>query len=180
MSAAREGERTRSIARATRHDERMNGQAAAIDRAVASRQSVGSAWTLPCSRGGGFRVQLVVTSRGAFGQPCEGSTRNTAAPRRTPSRRGLPCAWQARGLVDGMCRSGFASRYCRKRCTRVRGYRRSMTVELSYDSFVDFRTWFSRTQWENVASRRRGSVQGTEKRFCGDRGERRAYILNRE
>ena len=166
----------------------MNGQAAAIDRAVASRQSDGSAWTLPCSRGGGFRVQLVVTSKGAFGQPCEGSTQNTAAPRRNAEQAGVPMrvARARAGRRDVSIRirepspSPSPPRHCRKRCTRVRGYRRSMTVELSCDSFIDFMTWFSRTHWEKVASRRRGSVQGTEKRFCGDRGERRAYILNRE
>ena len=178
----------------------MNGEAVAIDRAVASRQSDGSACTLPCRGGGEFRVQLVVTSKGAFGHPCEASTRKTAAPRRTPSRRaahlsapalgyetkgtisrrGPSARGNARRMIDGMRQRGLARRHCGKTGTRVRGYRRSMTVELSCDSFVDFVTWFSHTQWEKVASRRRGFVQERAKRFCGDRGERRAYILNRE
>ena len=156
--------------------------------------------TLPCRWGGGFRVQQVVTSRGAYERPCGRATRPSAALRPAPDERahfsvanrlrfGAKCAVHGRGfhecglaretvdtLIDEQSRRDGA---CRHRCGSVRGYRWPMSVGVSFYSVLNFEdVVFSHTVGTRC-SRRAGSVHGTEKRFCGDLGERRTYILNR-
>ena len=153
-------------------------------------------------RGGGVRVQSVVTSRGALGQPFEGSIATTAPALRGARRSGLyfsvpnSLRFGARRAVlqrgsdgDGVARGRVEAFFdddrlslppCRERCTCVREHRPLMPGEMSCRSFAEFKAHFYRTECERVASRRGKSVQRTAKRFCGDLGGRRAYILNRE
>ena len=138
--------------------------------------------TLPCSRGGGVRVFEVVTSKGACGQPFEGSTSIAATPSWRPRdaglyfsvanslrsrlkaavlRRGSDARGGARWTVQAMfgdhdSRTRLA---CRKKGARVRDYRRRMSSEVSCCSVIEFNAYFYRTEWERVSSRRAKSVQ---------------------
>ena len=147
-------------------------------------------------------MQEVVTSKGAYGQPCEGSTPITAMPlrgRRDPGfhfsgskslRFGVKRAVLERDSDAGRVARGTVEAFfdhdsllfatCREIGACVSGYRRRVSVEVSCCSVAEFNAYFYRTEWERVASRRGKSVQRTVRRFCGDLGGRRAYILNRE
>ena len=101
--------------------------------------------------------------------------------KRTVLQRGSDAGGGVRGTVEAFFDDDSpSSNACRERCTCVRGYRRAMSDEVSCRSFAEFEADFYRTEWERVASRRVRSVQRIAKRFCGDLGGRRTYILNRE
>jgi hypothetical protein len=124
----------------------------------------------------------VVTSKGACGQPFEGSTSIAAtASRRLRDaglyfsvanslrfrvkaavlRRGSDAGGGARRTVEAMFddHDSPSRLVCREKGARVRDYRRRMSSEVSCCSVIEFNAYFYRTEWERVSSRRAKSVQ---------------------